>query len=119
MYAAGVNFAMTFLYCYIFLIWLDMGARGAAIIFGLGELTCLAVLNFLMIWKKKLRASFVPWTKECFQDLKAFVSVAGTIGSIVASQWIIFEFNSVLASNLPSDEYSAYIIIANFCAMCF
>lgn len=103
MYTASFNLATVFLYSYIFISYLDLGVKGAAIVFILSEATCLSLLSLFTYLKKDLRKCFVPFSKEIFKENFAYLKVAVPIGSIVAAEWIIFELTSIISSNLNSD----------------
>ncbi|KAL4467912.1 hypothetical protein ABPG74_013247 [Tetrahymena malaccensis] len=112
-YSSGINTILTIIYCFIFITGLDCGIMGAAIVFSLSQFSNLVLCYMFANRKKHLKKCFIPFTKLCFQDLKPFLKTAIPIGSLVSLEWILQEVNSIIASNLPEEQYSANIAIAN------
>ncbi|KAL4470918.1 hypothetical protein ABPG72_005952 [Tetrahymena utriculariae] len=118
-YTAAINLATVVLYSYIFIQYLDMGIKGAALVFILSESTCLILLSVFTFFKKHLHKCFISLSKEIFKDLSDYLKVAVPIGSIVAAEWMIFELTAIISSNLNDNQYEAHLVLSNFSAMCF
>ncbi|EGR31550.1 MatE efflux family protein, putative [Ichthyophthirius multifiliis] len=117
-YSSGSNLILTILYCYIFISKLDLGIYGASIVFSSCQISNLLLCYLFAKQKKDLQKCFIPFNSKCFNDISYFLKTAIPIGSLVALEWMLQEANSIIASNLPSQQYAAHIILANLICVC-
>ncbi|EGR33597.1 MatE efflux family protein, putative [Ichthyophthirius multifiliis] len=119
MLALGIGFPFNALLCYIFITWLDWGVIGAAISYNILRLFIVILFFVFIEFKKQLKKCYIPLSRQIYKNLWPFLKVAVPIGSVVASDWIIYEAQSIIASNLEESQYAAHIVLANLNVMLF
>ncbi|EGR29292.1 MatE efflux family protein, putative [Ichthyophthirius multifiliis] len=113
-YISAMNYPFIFLYSYIFIGVLDLGVYGAAITFNLSRFQNLILLFIFIKRKPSLQRCQTSFSRQAFLNNWDFLKTVIPIGAIVSADWVIYEVQSGIASNLKQSQYAAHLSLSNF-----
>ena len=108
-----INLALHFLWCYLFIIVLDMDTLGAGISMLISQ-TLNAVISSLYISIYKPIPDSVFWiNKKCFKDLWSYMKITLPSTFLICAEWWSFEILAIFALNLSREAYDDHVVVYN------
>jgi len=118
----AITCGLHFIWCYIFILSLDLGVFGAAV-----AINVTYILNFTIqelyvhVYKRKFfeQYSAVLLSPETFRDWLTFIKLAVPTTSLMCLEWWAFEFILMFAGVLGVKELAAQVAVMNINCLVF
>jgi MATE family multidrug resistance protein len=102
------------LWCYLFIVKLDLGVSGAAYALILTQfLNAFSSTFYIIYFDPAPGSNFLP-NAECFSGLIEYLKVALPITGITISDWMGYEIQSFIVIKIGELDYSVHIIVLSF-----
>jgi MATE family multidrug resistance protein len=100
------------LWCYILIIVLDMGLKGAGLSIVISQ-TLNAIAGCFYIWyiKPNPESVFFP-TRDSFKSIGSYLKVALPTTFLICAEWWAFEIQAIIAKWISDDDYTAHILVS-------
>jgi MATE family multidrug resistance protein len=107
------------LWCYLFIVKLDLGVSGAAYALILSQfLNAASSSCYIFYYDPAPGSNFFP-SAECFKGVWEYLKVALPVAGIAVSEWMGFEIQSLIAIKVGELEYSVHIILVSINVILF
>ena len=103
------------LWCYLFIDVMQFKVTGAALALGASYwLMTLAIFIYCKYWYKNQQV-WIPWTRDCLDDIGSFIVDLSSVGITVYLGWIFFEINTIMIAFLNDMNIMAgHVAALNF-----
>lgn len=101
------------LWCYIFIIRLELSVEGAAISLVISQLINVLMANFYIYIIKPLPESIFMFYKSSFKGWWSYLKISIPSAFLMCAEWWAWEILAVLAGTISKEDFTVHLIAIN------